>query len=560
MGRRRTVPPAGSPSTGDWQSGLSPFELLAAVTVAIVLVGAGLVWATAQLTGRVTSGAWLELGLADTVMATLRLTGTAGQPDRAFPLGVRSAIPAAWVFWSTFTALLVAPVVSVGSLAARWRRGRADGEPGSARWSTPRDIRPLVVDKPQPGRLTLGVGPRRKLLACEPGHSLLVLGPTQSGKTSGLAIPAIREWDGPVLATSVKADLLEHSYPDRQDRGDVRVYDPTRSVDGIDPASWTPLATCTTWQGALRTATWLTEAGRDANLRGSDFWYTSAAKVLAPLLFAAATDPERDMADLIRWVDTQEIEQVLVNLELAGVPEAIHAAEATFRREERTRSSIYTTVENLLRAFYDPGVAASARGCDIDADRLLDGPNTLYICAPLHEQDRLRPLFVTLIHTVLNAAYDRTARTGPLASRLLVVLDEAANIAPLPDLAQIASTAAGLGIQLVTIWQDRSQIVTRYGQSAGTVINNHRAKLLLSGIYDPATTNDASTAIGDAEVMRRSTTIGFDGRLSSTDAMQRQPLASPSALRQLEPFEGVLIYGRLPPTRLRLRPPTTRRH
>ena len=42
-------------------------------------------------------------------------------------------------------------------------------------------------------------------------HSLLVVGPTQSGKTSGLAIPALLEWQGPVLATSVKGDLLGHT-------------------------------------------------------------------------------------------------------------------------------------------------------------------------------------------------------------------------------------------------------------------------------------------------------------------------------------------------------------
>ena len=37
---------------------------------------------------------------------------------------------------------------------------------------------------------------------------MLVLGPTQSGKTTGLAIPALLEWEGPVVATSVKGDLV----------------------------------------------------------------------------------------------------------------------------------------------------------------------------------------------------------------------------------------------------------------------------------------------------------------------------------------------------------------
>jgi hypothetical protein len=70
-----------------------------------------------------------------------------------------------------------------------------------------------------------------------------------------------------------------------------------------------------------------------------------------------------------------------------------------------------------------------------------------------------------------------------------VVLDEAANIAPLRDLDTLASTAAGQGIQLVSVFQDLAQISARYGERAATVVNNHRAKVLLSGISDPPTSS-----------------------------------------------------------------------
>lgn len=112
----------------------------------------------------------------------------------------------------------------------------------------------------------------------------------------------------------------------------------------------------------------------------------------------------------------------------------------------------------------------------------------------MHEQSRLRPLFTTLVQTVLTGAYERASRGGRLDPRLLLVLDEAANIAPLPDLAHVASTAAGLGIQLVLVWQDRAQITARYGGAASTVINNHRAKLVLSGISDQTTTAEVGSA------------------------------------------------------------------
>jgi type IV secretion system protein VirD4 len=71
--------------------------------------------------------------------------------------------------------------------------------------------------------------------------------------------------------------------------------------------------------------------------------------------------------------------------------------------------------------------------------------------APLHEQDRLQPLFTAPIQHVLVTAYEQSALQGRLDPPLLLVLNEAANIAPLRDLAQISSTAAGLGIHLVTV-------------------------------------------------------------------------------------------------------------
>jgi type IV secretion system protein VirD4 len=336
----------------------------------------------------------------------------------------------------------------------------------------------------------------------------------------------------------------------------VWVYDPTGgSGHGGPAATWSPLAGCHTWQAAQRTATWLADAGRsDHGLQDADFWYATAAKLLAPLLFAAATSG-RTMADVVRWVDTQEEREVRFELEAAGVIEAIHAAEASWQREERQRSSVYTTAETVLRAFADPAVAASADTSDITAERLLDGhAHTLYVCAPSHEQARLRPLFTALLQQVITAAYERAGSEEPLPRPLLIVLDEAANIAPLPDLDTLAATAAGVGIQLVTVWQDLAQIHSRYAERAATVVNNHRAKLALSGISDPRTLEYFSRLAGDSEIARTSISRDDSGKTSTTQATHYRRLASDDALRQMGPGEGLLVYGHLPPVRLRLRP------
>ena len=47
-------------------------------------------------------------------------------------------------------------------------------------------------------------------------------------------------------------------------------------------------------------------AKADGTTADGEFWYATAAKLLAPLFLAAALD-RRTMADVVRWVDTQEV-------------------------------------------------------------------------------------------------------------------------------------------------------------------------------------------------------------------------------------------------------------
>jgi type IV secretion system protein VirD4 len=296
----------------------------------------------------------------------------------------------------------------------------------------------------------------------------------------------------------------------------------------------------------------LAESSRgDATTPDGEFWLATAAKLLAPLLFAAAHG-RRSMADVVRWVDRQEVGEVADLLEQAGVPEALDAARATWCRDDRTRSSVFTTAETVLApfAFPDP-IGATA----FEPRQLLEGSHTLYLCAPAHDQRRLRGFFTALTQQVLAHAFATATRSGrPLRPPLLVVLDEAAHIAPLAELDGLAATCASHGIQLVTVWQDLAQVRARYGARAPTVLNNHRAKLFLPGIADPDTLDYASHLIGDEEVTMPSITRDQRGGHSTTSTRTPRRLLSPSDLRCLPRGDAVLVYGTLPPARVRLRP------
>jgi type IV secretion system protein VirD4 len=447
--------------------------------------------------------------------------------------------------------------------------GRAAGHrPGYLRsakhagavWASGRELRLLSVHAPEAGRVIIGRTPGAfgKLLAAEDCHSVLIFGPTGSYKTSALVIPAVLEWSGPLVATSVKPDLLRATMAHRARLGQVLVIDPL-GASGVTAARWSPLASCSTWAGAQQMAVILANAIEQTPTEEQRpehrFWKTMGTKFLAPMLYAAATKG-LSMAEVLHWLDSREDKEISTILEAAGTPAAVDAWESSQYRTDRAVDSLYATAEEVLHVYGNERVSASTDGHDLDLDHFLSGDNTIYLYAPAHQQRLLRPLFETITQQVVAAAQEKAALApdGMLSPRLGLFLDEAGNCAALSDLDVLATTARGQGIQLVTVWHDKSQLEARYGPKASTILNNHRAKLFLSGLADLSALELGARLIGDQALVDRNRSMGSDGRHSLNESTQYRPLLPVEDLRRLQPGEGVLLYGHLRPTPVRLRP------
>lgn len=455
-----------------------------------------------------------------------------------------------WTVCGLLIILVAAAVVPVWRLILERRK-----EPTN-KWAVARELAPIKVLAPSKGRLVLGrVG--HALVATEARHSVLVIGPTQSGKTTGLAIPALLEWDGPVAAVSVKTDLAEHTMRHRAKKGKVWVYDP-RDATGLPGSTWSPVSAVRCWEDAIRLAQDLTEAGRAHSgdgMQQSGFWFGLAAQLLAPYLFAAAAAGET-MGTVYSWVLRHDHEASRALLERVDNRIALDQHDAMWKVSDQTRSSVFVTLQQSLSVYSDERVAASTINSDIDPRRLFDGGrHTLYVAAPIKDQTALQPLFSTLIGHVVDEAFAMVAATGkPLDPPLLILIDEAANVAPMRNLGQIASTAAAQGIQLVTVWQDLSQVKDRYHTQGNTVLNNHRARIVLRGCGDEDTLRWASTMVGDTSVEAVTRHHDANGRKSRQVSERTERLLGFDQARQMDGFDGLLLYGSLPPAKLQLRP------
>jgi type IV secretion system protein VirD4 len=452
----------------------------------------------------------------------------------------------------------VIALLAAVALAAGWA-GRRPGRSWAARFAGRGELAGLAVRDTRPGRVTLGVH-HRGLIAAEPRASVLVIGPSQAGKTTGLVVPALLEWDGPIVSTSIKSDVVHDTHAARSFRGEVRVFDPTGSTQ-LPHTPWSPLSAAGSWEAARRTAARLLGVGEHAAARSADesFWRPAGARYLAPLLLAAAHG-ELSMREVLSWIATvneDEPTQLLDSCPLVGAEPALDALRSVWDADPRFRSSLLQTVASALDAWQEPAiVAATIADSAISAGWLLDGANTLYLVSPADDQRRLRGLFTALVADITAGAFARSAQLGePIDPALLLALDEAANIAPLPNLDEIASTGPGQGVQLLTVLQNISQAADRWGRDrAETIIANHRARVFCSGIGDRATLDYLRQTLGDEEITRYST--HRHGPLSAgsrTVSSEFRALATPNRVRQQHADSALLIYGRLAPAWLRLR-------
>ena len=148
---------------------------------------------------------------------------------------------------------------------------------------------------------------------------------------------------------------------------------------------------------------------------------------------------------------------------------------------------------------------ASSREAPLDLDAFLGGPHQLHIVAPSRHQAVTIPLVVGLIEEIVHATYDRHEE----GARLLLALDELANVAPLPRLAGIVSEGGGQGVLTMACLQDLSQARSRWGTSAEGFLSLFPTTVVLPGIADRPTLEMLRSLAGRALVSdaRRSSSV-----------------------------------------------------
>lgn len=427
--------------------------------------------------------------------------------------------------------------------------------------------------------------------------AVAILGPSRSGKTV-TAVSAAMLWDGPAVFSSVKTDLLADLGPIRDTTdGAVKVFDPCSTVDAGAMAgefgSWSPVRTAMGFEEAMASAKSLSDSvAANVSSSGNDeFFRSQAEQLMTGLLWLAAWAdvgrvkaklPAEGMAQVALWVmentpwqakegEYGDLQTVFHDVELVDdvLPDHHRRASAMVEKvlvhqAPETKAGILGAAQNMVWPWLNPSVELAAATSDIDLDWLLGesvdaagepeagDPRSLFICAPVADMKRYAPVFAGCLNSLIEQAARRFNETGkPIDPPLLILIDEAGNT-PIRDLPEYASTVAGFGIQLVTVWQSYSQMESAFGDRTGTLMANFLTKIMFAGQSDKETLETWAFLLGEEEVETRSAT---DGRASQRDSEQTSTmltaLAPTTVMRQMRVGDAALVHGTLPPIHIR---------
>ncbi|SDS53869.1 Type IV secretory system Conjugative DNA transfer [Microlunatus soli] len=408
-----------------------------------------------------------------------------------------------------------------------------------------------------------------------PEDSVGIVGPPRYGKTSGLIIPTLLWWEGPLVCTSTRGDILGFTGDLRQRLADqyggrIHVYDPFGSEFPQLSMHWSPLADCEDPSVCYRRVAAMT-AVSGQGVSDGDHWRAGAAIILRAYFHAAALE-RLPMAAVRRWLAGQEVRDPVAILRLASTGAEIWAddLEAMQLIGDRERGSFYSVARNTLEATAEPKVLASCDRTDLDIDEFLATRSSLFIIGPSHQQQAIAPLMAGLVDSIAQRAAEVAAgQGGRLDPPLLLALDEIANIAPLQSLPSLVSEGGGRGI--ITMWASQSlaQLRSRYGEEQqSAILAATTAKLIFGGISSGDDLRDISSWAGEEKQNLTSTVIGPQGAAPSgqigvnqSTGMQQMsmsqaliPVLPTNAIQMLPPFNAWLFWRSERPRQVEARP------
>ena len=482
-----------------------------------------------------------------------------------------------------------------------------DGQHGTARWATAKEIRqtyahvPFEVKKWRSGQnlpteqgLVLGCkGKKGELTALVDSDDIhcLMIGASGIGKTAYFLYPNLEyacasgmSW----LALDSKGDLARNygaiakNCYGYQNVAVIDLRNPTRSdgnnlltlvnrymdIARSDPNNLAARAKAEKYAKIL-SKTIVNPDGDDSNRGQNAFFYDAAEGLLASviLMLAEFLPPDKDHPQERRHIvsvfklvqDLLEPSRVKgkshFQLLMAKLPpdhKARWFAGAALNSAEQAMASVMSTVLSRLNAFLDSELEQIlCFDSAIDAEKFASEKSAIFLILPEEDTTKnfMAGLMIQNLSRELFAVADENG--GKLKNRVVLFCDEFGTMPPF-DILPLFSAGRSRRLTLVPIIQSLAQLEKNYGKEGCEIIQDNCQDTIFGGFSPQSKTAEAlSAALGSRTVLSGSVSQGKES--SQSLQMMERPLMTADELKSIPKGEFVVMKTGTHPMRTRLR-------
>ena len=412
---------------------------------------------------------------------------------------------------------------------------------GAARWAEPGERRKMKRG------VELGLDPvsGRPIRVAVEGN-ILTVAPPRTGKTSGLIIPNLagidrNSWCGPVVIIDPKGEVYRATAARRRAMGrTVRCLDPMNLVGGSD--HWNPLETLDP-----KNIIYLQRLARallpSAVSEENAYFQNRAVDAVVAALLAADADggaTPSAVSDLLSNPD--DLAEALLQV---GGPTS-RRMQNLLKMDSKTRDPVLSTAQQTFQWCDDERLQDLTAHNTFSLSDLCKGDTDLFITLPTEDMETLAP-FLRWLLTDLFAAI----RRNRAAERLIIAIDETRTLGRCRELVTAASELPGFGGTIWTFWQDRSQLISIFGEHDAATLLRTAEFVTLSdpAMVDPDERDFWSRALSDFTILEETHVKDQTSQGSRASSSQ-----TPRAVRLMTAEE----LGRLPANDLIVFPRSSR--
>lgn len=403
-------------------------------------------------------------------------------------------------------------VYTKGKKAKKFREGK---EYGSARWGTPKDIKPYIDEKydnnvlfTNTERLTMNGRPNNPKYARN--KNVLVIGGSGSGKTRFFVKPNLMQMHSSYVVTDPKGTIVLECGKMLENHGyEIKILN---TINFKKSMKYNPFAYLKSEKDILKLVqTIIANTKGEGDKAGEDFWVKAEKLYYTALIgyiYYEAPREEKNFKTLLDMIDASEVREDDENYmnpidRLFEALEKKHPTHFAVKQYKKYKLAAGKTAKSIL-------ISCGARLAPFDIEELRElmsedemaldtiGDKKTALFVIISDTDDTFNFVVSIMYSQLfNLLCDKADDVygGRLPVHVRFLLDEFANIGLIPKFEKLIATIRSREISASIILQSQSQLKAIYKDHADTIIGNCDSTLFLGG-KEKTTLKELSETLG----------------------------------------------------------------